>query len=110
MTLSVTEVRGIGASTAERLKKHGYKTVAKLASATVEQLMAIPGFSQARAESTIEAAKTLLDAEPAQVPEQDEPAEAMAAKREKNKERKPKSGKKAKKGKKGNKKKKKKKK
>jgi len=109
MTLTVTEVRGIGASTAETLKKHGFKTVANLASATVEQLTAIPGFSQSRAKNTIEAAQALLDTAPAQVPEQDKPLEVMAEKRKENKDRKQKSGKKTKKGKKKKKKKKKKK-
>ncbi len=109
MTLSVTEVRGIGASTAETLKKHGFKTVANLAIATVAQLTAIPGFSQSRATSTIESAKALLDTDPAQVPEQDEAVEVITEKREKNKDRKQKSGKKSKKDKKKKKKKKKKK-
>jgi hypothetical protein len=54
-------IAGIGSITATILSQHKFKTVASIAHAEVEELSAVPGFSAARAEKTINAAKQLLD-------------------------------------------------
>ena len=59
MNFDLTEIRGIGPSTAEVFKSNGFKTVTDLAEANVFDIMAIPGFRQARAEQVISAAKML---------------------------------------------------
>ena len=58
----ITAVAGIGPATANVLAEHGIKTAAELAAATVESLVAIPGFSTSRAKTAIAAAKASLDA------------------------------------------------
>ncbi len=45
----ITEVKGIGPATANILAKHGIKTIRDLASASIPQLVAIPGFDEFRA-------------------------------------------------------------
>ncbi|MGH8555932.1 MAG: helix-hairpin-helix domain-containing protein [Methylococcales bacterium] len=45
----ITEVKGVGPSTASVLARHGIKTVRDLAEASVPQLIAIPGFNEFRA-------------------------------------------------------------
>jgi hypothetical protein len=56
----ITDITGIGPAAAEALAEHRIKTVARLATASVETITAIPGFSAARAESVIAAAGELL--------------------------------------------------
>ena len=56
----ITDITGIGPAAAEALSEHRIKTVARLASASVETITAIPGFSAARAEWVIAAAGELL--------------------------------------------------
>ncbi len=67
MTASVTDVSGIGASTAEALGEQGIKTAEDLANASVERVMAVPGFAKARAERAINAAKAHVSGKPAAV-------------------------------------------
>jgi hypothetical protein len=45
----ITDVKGIGPSTAAVLAEHGIKSVRDLAAASVPRLIAIPGFSEFRA-------------------------------------------------------------
>ncbi len=67
MTAPVTDVSGIGASTAEALAEQGIKTAEDLAKASVEKVMAVPGFGKARAERAINAAKKVGSGKPAAV-------------------------------------------
>ena len=60
MAPSLTEVRGIGASAAEALAKHGLKTAEDLAAAPVATIAAVPGFSEARATTVKKAAAELV--------------------------------------------------
>ena len=60
MRPTITDVPGIGIKTAELLAEHRVKTPAALAKASIEKITSIPGFSEARAATAIEAAKTLL--------------------------------------------------
>ena len=57
MATQLTEIAGIGSTTAHILKNHGFKTVKSIADATIGKLSAVPGFSAARAQKTIDAAK-----------------------------------------------------
>lgn len=61
MTAKLTHIAGIGGTTAAVLVQHKFKTVAAIAHAEIDELSAVPGFSAARAEKTIDAAKQLLD-------------------------------------------------
>ncbi len=65
MTASLTEISGIGPQTAAVLANNGFKTVDSVANASVESLSNVPGFSQARAASTIKSARDLLSGKPA---------------------------------------------
>ena len=47
-TKPLTDVAGIGPSTAKVLAEHGIKTAEDLANATAAQIVAVPGFSEAR--------------------------------------------------------------
>jgi Holliday junction resolvasome RuvABC DNA-binding subunit len=58
----ITDITGIGPAAAAALAEHHIKTVAHLATASVETITAIPGFSTARAEQVIVAASELLAA------------------------------------------------
>jgi len=62
MGLLVIEIAGIGQVTSLVLTKHGFKTVAEVASASVESLSVVPGFANARSLQTIKRAKELLQA------------------------------------------------
>lgn len=53
------KIRGIGPQTAKNLVEHGFSDVGTIAGASAAELAAVPGFSLARAEKTIEAAKAL---------------------------------------------------
>ena len=61
MASEITNIAGIGSTTAAVLSQHKFSTVASIANTTVEQLSAVPGFSDARAGKTIDAARQLLD-------------------------------------------------
>jgi nucleotidyltransferase/DNA polymerase involved in DNA repair len=63
MTNSITDISGIGTSTAATLAKHGIKTAKDLANATIEKIVSIPGFSQTRADRVKKDAISLLDKE-----------------------------------------------
>lgn len=53
----VSELKGVGAKTAEALIEAGFKTIADIAGATVEELLAVDGVGQKKAESILAAAK-----------------------------------------------------
>ena len=57
---SLKEIRGIGPQATKKLIEHGFKDIEAIAGAAVADLAAVPGFSVARAEKTIEAAKVLM--------------------------------------------------
>ncbi len=58
--MRVTDVKGIGKSTAERLAEHGFRTVEDLAHRAVGLLTAVPGFGLRRAMLVRESAAALL--------------------------------------------------
>ena len=62
MNPTIIDIPGIGPAAAEALAEHRIKTVAGLASASVEKVSAVPGFSEARAAKVIAAANELLPA------------------------------------------------
>jgi len=59
----VIKIAGIGQVTSVILTKHGFKTVADVANASVESLSVVPGFANARSLQTIQRAKALLQTE-----------------------------------------------
>jgi len=108
MTTKITNIAGIGSTTAAILSEYKFDTVASIAHATVEALSAVPGFSVARAEKTIHAANKLLgstasgsDIGAADSPgEADTQTESKKDKKKKDKSKDKKKNKKAKKNKK----------
>jgi len=58
----VIEIAGIGQATSAVLTKHGFKTVADVASTSVDSLSVVPGFANSRSLQTIKKAKELLQA------------------------------------------------
>jgi len=83
----ITDVKGIGQSTAEILSEHDVNTVEDLARIDIDLLIAIPGFSGIRAAKIIDEAQALLAsveaagiAQPALIesPEREEPATAAS--------------------------------
>ncbi len=63
----LAELKGVGPALAGLLSKHGISSLEHVASATVEQLTAVPGIGQARAQMLISAAAALRP--PAPVPQ-----------------------------------------
>jgi predicted RecB family nuclease len=62
MKAQLTDVRGVGPTTASALKAQGVRTVAALAKASVDKVTAAPGFGETRAVEVIAAATALLAA------------------------------------------------
>ncbi len=58
--LDLSLIEGIGPKTAMILKEHGFDTVEKIATATVEEISQTPGIGQATAEKVIKNAKDFL--------------------------------------------------
>lgn len=56
----LTDIQGIGESTATVLVQHGFNTVRAVAEATPDSLSTVPGFQTARAEVIQKAAEELL--------------------------------------------------
>lgn len=95
MTTEITNIAGVGSTTAAILSEHKFNTVASIANATVEALSAVPGFSAARAEKTIKTAKQLSGSvESGSGTEAGDPAEGAVAKAESKKAKKEKNKKK----------------
>jgi hypothetical protein len=110
MNPTITDVPGIGPATAEALAEHRIKTLRALASASLEKIAAVPGFSEARAAKVKAAAAALLAGQEigAPSPEEAPPEEAAektkqkkADRKDEKKEKKDKTRKKDKKRKKG---------
>ncbi len=113
MNPTMTDVPGIGPAAAEALAEHRIKTLRALASASLEKIAAVPGFSEARAAKVKAAALALLAGQeigapaPEEAPAEPAPekGEEKAGKQEKKdkkrkKDKKEKKDKKRKKGKK----------
>lgn len=79
MATPITEVRGIGASTAAVLEKHGFRSAEDLAAATVADIAAVPGFGESRAQKVKDAANDRLNNPPATAEAAPAPAPAPAA-------------------------------
>lgn len=106
MSTPITAIPGIGASTADLLANHGFKSAESIASTSVENLSLVPGFGEIRSANTIKAAAGLLATENPQEKAKKEKVkkEKTGKKDKKNKDKKDKKKKKDKKGKKGKKK------
>lgn len=63
MKTAIIDIPGIGPATEATLAEHGFRTVKKLAKTSREQLAGVPGFSAARADRAISAARELLAAQ-----------------------------------------------
>ncbi len=57
----LTELPGVGPSTAERLKEAGFTDFMKIATATVKELCEVEGISEKAAHKIIEAAKQMCN-------------------------------------------------
>jgi hypothetical protein len=62
MEPAIIDIPGIGPAAVAALAEHGIDSLADLARASVEEISAIPGFSEARAAQTIAEANKLLPA------------------------------------------------
>ena len=60
MKPAITDISGVGAVAAEALAEHRITTVLRLSRSSIEQVAAVPGFSEARAAKVIAAAAELL--------------------------------------------------
>jgi len=98
MKPAITDIAGIGPAAAMALDEHGFSTIESLATASIETLAAVPGFSTTRAAKVIAAAGALL---PAQANTGDKPEKKAKGRKKDKKEKKGKKGKKDKKDKKG---------
>ena len=80
----LTELGGLGPKTAEHLEAHKIRTVERLAAASEEELMAIPGIGPKRAEALLHGAREYLSSQGLQVPvtekEKEEPPQETASK------------------------------
>jgi len=94
MNIDLTKIRGVGPSTAEVFKKNGFQTINDLASASIADVMAVPGFQQARAAQVIASAKAALDDVGDDQPEQKKPNKTAKIKNKKKDSKKDNSGKK----------------
>jgi len=92
---ALTKIKGIGPALAAACAAKGFKTVAKIASASPEEFAAVPGVSVARAEVFIATAKSLLP-EKAAAADRSKPSASSedAGKKKKKKDKKKKKGKK----------------
>ena len=61
MATPLTEIPGIGPSTAEILQTQGFDSAETLAASTVEKVSEVPGFGSLRASAVIRAANELLN-------------------------------------------------
>ena len=58
--IGLTEIRGIGPATAKVFKNNGFSNIEDLASASLADVMKIPGFREARATQVISSAQMML--------------------------------------------------
>ena len=59
MPTPLTEIPGIGPSTAEVLQANGFDSAETLAASTVEKISEVPGFGTSRATTVLEAARQI---------------------------------------------------
>ncbi len=88
--VAITDITGIGPVLAAACAKNGYGTVRKIATTSAGKLAAVPGISEVKARTVIEAAKLLLGTE---VAAKDQP-KAKKTNKGKKKSKKGKKGKK----------------
>lgn len=60
MSLTLTDVSGVGPSTAENLKANKINSVKKLATSNLSKIVSIPGIGETTGQAMIDAANTLL--------------------------------------------------
>ncbi len=97
----IHDVPGIGPAAAKLLAEHSINTAADLATASIELVVAVPGFSQIRATRVIAAAAELLATAGKAAPLKDTDSQSGTADKSAGKKSKGKKSKKAKKDKKG---------
>lgn len=59
MAIPITEIKGVGPLTADKLTEHGYRNAEDVATAQADDLATISGFGYVRAKLVIESAKNL---------------------------------------------------
>ncbi len=91
MKSQITDVRGIGPSTARALEAQGFRTVAALAKAKINKVSAVQGFAEIRAAEVIAAAVALLAeagaAQAAENADKPSPGKKKAAEQKKKKDK-----------------------
>lgn len=63
MSTPLTEIPGIGPSTAEVLQAHGFDSAETLAASAVKKVSEVPGFGEIRAAAVLKAANAIVDIE-----------------------------------------------
>ena len=91
MKHALTDIPGIGESTAAILGEHGIDSVKALIKGGTKGLMQVPGFGEKRAAVTLEAAASLKDEKPKKEKKADKPKKGKDAKK-KDKKKKKKKG------------------
>lgn len=100
MKPAIIDITGVGPAAVDALSEHGINKLGKLAGASIEQVAAVPGFSEARAARVIAAAADLLAEHGLAKPGGDEKDKTAKPDRKDRKGKKNKKGKKGKKDKK----------
>ncbi len=98
MGTPLTSVSGIGPAAAAVLAQHGFTSAEQLAASVIEELVKVPGFGQARAATTLRAARSLVEGAAQPVPakgKKAKPAKGGKAKGKARNKDKKKAGKKA---------------
>lgn len=103
MPLALTDVSGVGPSTADILITNNIDTVEKLAGLDIKELTLVPGIGVVTGQNMLQAARNLLAANPAESgpASKEKSAGGKDKKKDKKKDGKNKKNKKGKKGKKG---------
>lgn len=83
MSTPITDISGIGPTTAATLAANGFDSAEAIASADVQALCAVPGFGPVRAQATIKAAAKIAGASAAPEPDK---LHAKKTKKKKSKE------------------------
>jgi transcription termination factor NusA len=59
MSSELIKANGVGPASLASLKEHGFRSLEDLASASVEEVMLVPGFAESRAKQAIASAKVI---------------------------------------------------
>ena len=59
MSSELIKANGVGPASLTSLKEHGFRSLEDLASASVEEVMLVPGFAESRAKQAIASAKAI---------------------------------------------------